>query len=123
MHSKSCGHCLEWTTSDDTLLDALRGRWRARKGCDHQPLMHVAIEQWRKSQPFWWVVGSAVVVPVWVVEHLTKRARMLAASADSTAHHVDHALDSYWRRAEFVPAADFLDIDFELHGGSLWRAW
>jgi len=57
------------------LLEVLHGRWRASKGCDHQPLMHLAIEQFKRGQPFWWVVGGAVVVPVWVVERVTKRER------------------------------------------------
>lgn len=67
MPARSCERCLEWTTSDDMLLDALHGRWRAREDCDHQPLMHVAIAQFRRCQPFWWVVGDAVVVPVWAL--------------------------------------------------------
>ena len=58
MPAKSCERCLEWTTLDDMLLDALHGRWRAREGCDHQPLMHVAIAQLRRGQLFWWVVGG-----------------------------------------------------------------
>src|SRR5262245_19492529 len=133
MPAQSCGYCLEWATSDDMLLDALQGQWRARERCDHQPVMHRAIEQFRKNQPFWWVVGSAVVVPVWVVERVTKRARMLASSADSTAYRADDAgpqpapgSTGFARLLETcgvpaVPVVDLLDIGFERHGGKQWR--
>jgi hypothetical protein len=92
--------------------------------------MRTAIEQFRGGQPFWWVVGSAVVVPVWVVEHLTKRERMLASSAASTAYRADHVRlprsglgsTGIARLLELggvdaVPAAELLDIGIDLHGG------
>jgi len=130
MPAKSCGHCLEWATSDDTLLSALQGRWRAREACDHQPLMHRAIEQFKKNQPFWWVVGSAVVVPVWVVEHLAKRVRTLASSAGSYraaglqpgpgSTGFTRLLET--RGVNAVPAVELLDIGFEPHGGKSWWA-
>jgi hypothetical protein len=41
--------------------------------------MAIAIEQLRKGRPAWWVVGGAVVVPIWIVEHLKKRGRVVAA--------------------------------------------
>ena len=78
MHSNSCAFCLEWTTSERATDDALRGRWRARQKCPHQSLMHVAIDQFRKGISAWWVVGGKVVVPIWTVEILKKRARLVA---------------------------------------------
>jgi hypothetical protein len=54
------------------LETALEGKWLALEHCAHQPLMHVAIEQFRTRRPYWWVVGGAVVVPIWAVE-LVKR--------------------------------------------------
>jgi len=87
MHSKSCTFCLEWTSSDETLEQALRGRWRASETCAHQPLMHVAIEQLRKGVPTWWVVGGAVVVPIWAVELLKKRARLLSSAGLGLAYN------------------------------------
>ena len=77
MPSHSCTHCLEWTTSEKAMEDALKGRWRARQRCPHQPLMQTAIEQFRKGVSAWWVVGGAVVVPIWTVEILKKRARLV----------------------------------------------
>jgi hypothetical protein len=93
--------------------------------------MHAAIEQFKRGQPFWWVVGGTVVVPVWVVEHVTKRERILESSANSTAYRADHGRllqagpgSTGFARllqppgADAVPAAEFLDIGFELHGKS-----
>ena len=138
MPAKSCGHCLEWTTSNDTLLDALHGRWRARVGCEHQPLMRVAIEQFKRGQPFWWVVGTAVVVPVWIVERITKRERTLAGADSSTVCRADLATlhagpgsTGFARLLETtpgvdaVPATELLDVGFELHARKsaqvVWR--
>ena len=81
MASKSCYCCLEWIAAGETVEDALRGRWQQGQPCQHQPLMRIAIEQLRKGHPSWWVVGGSVVVPIWAVEMLKKRARLLAAAA------------------------------------------
>ena len=78
MHSGSCSFCLEWTDSEENVANALRGRWRASASCVHQPLMQVAINQLRKGLPIWWVVGGEVIVPIWAVEVLKKRARLLS---------------------------------------------
>jgi hypothetical protein len=81
MHLKSCNSCLEWTASNETVEDAIKGRWQARQVCAHQPIMRVAIEQFRKGHPAWWVVGGSVVVPIWTVELMKKRGRVLAMPA------------------------------------------
>ena len=80
MASKSCNCCLEWTASGEAVENALKGRWQASQPCPHQPLMRVAIDQLRKGHPSWWVVGGAVVVPIWTVELLKKRARLVAVA-------------------------------------------
>ena len=92
MHSKSCSCCLEWTASDETVGEALRGRWRARENCAHQSLMHVAIEQLKKGIPTWWVVGGTVIVPIWAVELLKKRARLLASPGVGLTAHNQQAI-------------------------------
>ena len=92
MHSKSCSFCLEWTESDETVAEAVRGRWRARESCAHLPLMGVAIEQLRKGLPSWWVVGGVVIVPIWAVELIKKRTRLLTGPAAGLLSYNQHSL-------------------------------
>jgi hypothetical protein len=35
--------------------------------------MKIVAEQYHKRRPRWWIVGSTVVVPMWIVEHLRTR--------------------------------------------------
>lgn len=89
MHSGSCSFCLEWTGSEEKVVDALRGRWRASTACAHQTLMQVAIAQLRKGLPSWWVVEGSVVVPIWVVEILKQRVRLLSGPG-SISYNLSH---------------------------------
>ena len=73
MSSKSCSRCLGWTTSAKVLLDILNDRSSACEGCVHGADMKLVIEQYQTRRPRWWMVGSTVVVPIWMVELLRKR--------------------------------------------------
>lgn len=69
----SCARCQEWTTSVDSVLEVLNSDSYACDGCGREGHMKVVAEQYRKRRPRWWIVGSTVVVPMWVVETLKAR--------------------------------------------------
>ena len=71
----SCNRCLEWTTSVESVLEVLNndGDPCACQGCGSQKQMKTVAEQYRTRRPRWWIVGSTVVVPIWIVETLRNR--------------------------------------------------
>ena len=72
---RSCERCLEWTTSVESVLAVLNddSGTSACEGCGSRRDRKVVAEQYRKRRPRWWIVGSTVVVPMWIVESLRTR--------------------------------------------------
>jgi len=72
---RSCERCLEWTTSVESVLEVLNddSGTSACEGCGSRRDRKVVAEQYRKRRPRWWIVGSTVVVPIWIVETLRNR--------------------------------------------------
>jgi hypothetical protein len=69
----SCNRCLEWTNSVETVLEVLNNDASACEGCGRQREMRVVADQYRKRRSRWWIVGTKVVVPIWIVETLRTR--------------------------------------------------
>ena len=69
----SCSRCLEWTTSVESVLEVLSNESCACEGCGSQKTMKVVADQYHKRRPRWWIVGTTVVVPMWIVEQLRRR--------------------------------------------------
>ena len=69
----SCSRCHEWTGSVESVLEVLTNDSCACEGCGSRHEMRLVAEQYRKRRPRWWIVGSSVVVPMWIVEQLRTR--------------------------------------------------
>jgi hypothetical protein len=69
----TCTRCLEWTTTVESVLEVLTNESCACEGCGQRGIMGVVADQYHKRRPRWWIVGSTVVVPMWIVEHLRMR--------------------------------------------------
>lgn len=69
----SCSRCLEWTTSVESVLEVLNNDSYACEGCGRQGYMRLVADQYHKRRPRWWIIGSTVVVPMWIVETLRMR--------------------------------------------------
>jgi len=73
VQAKSCNHCLSWTTEANVLQEVLSNKGGFCEGCAHRADMKVVTEQYQMRRPRWWMVGSTVVVPIWMVEMLKAR--------------------------------------------------
>jgi len=69
----SCARCQEWTTSVESVMKVLTDATCACEGCGRQGHMRLVAEQYHTRRPRWWIVGSTVVVPMWIVEQLRTR--------------------------------------------------
>ena len=72
---RSCERCLVWTTSVESVLEVLNddNGTSACEGCGSRKDRTLVAEQYRKRRPRWWIVGTTVVVPIWIVETLRTR--------------------------------------------------
>jgi hypothetical protein len=72
---RSCSRCLEWTASVESVLEVLNDDDDscACQGCGSKKDMKLVADQYRKRRPRWWIIGSTVVVPIWIVETLRNR--------------------------------------------------
>ena len=68
-----CDHCQDWTTSVESVLRVLSRDTCVCEGCGREGYMRLVAEQYQKRRPRWWIVGSTVVVPIWIVETLRTR--------------------------------------------------
>lgn len=76
MKSELCDRCPAGAKSLDApgVLDFLENDWNACESCPHGKELRVAAQQFRLRKSQWWVVNGRAVIPIWVVEHLRKRA-------------------------------------------------
>jgi hypothetical protein len=66
----ACGRCPWWNHLDSYVVEKSDLPLTECKGCPHENIMRVMIQQYRSRRPSWWVVDGIVTVPVWVQERL-----------------------------------------------------
>ena len=69
----TCARCQDWTTSVESVLKVLTDDNCSCEGCGRRGYMRIVADQYRKRRPRWWIVGTTVVVPIWIVETLRNR--------------------------------------------------
>ena len=69
----TCDHCQDWTTTVESVLKVLSKDTCVCESCGREGHMRVVADQYQKRRPRWWIVGSTVVVPIWIVETLRNR--------------------------------------------------
>jgi hypothetical protein len=89
---KSCSHCFTQASSLKEALGILTNQWSACEHCPHQPVMRVLIDKFQRREPRWWVVGGAMIVPIWIVEQLKKHRKVSSEATDErpTSPHQTH---------------------------------
>ena len=71
---KVCRRCIEQARSPGELHAIVNSEFDDCEGCAHQPVISTLVQQFQARAPHWWVVDTAVIMPIWAVE-VIKRIR------------------------------------------------